>query len=183
MMEFITELLQYMSDNSAELIALTVEHIVMVLQAMGLALLVGVPLGILAAKVERLAPVILSLVNILQLIPSLAMLAILLIYFGLGNETVVIGLFFYSLLPIVRNTYVGIKEVDPGVSEAGIGIGMTPFQLLAKVQFPLSIPFLMAGYAWPLSLPLRSQRLPRISVVVVSVKRLSVGLMDKMIFA
>ncbi|GEM01276.1 osmoprotectant transport system permease protein [Halolactibacillus halophilus] len=144
-MEFITELLQYMSDNSAELIALTIEHIVMVLQAMGLALVIGVPLGILAAKVEKLAPVILSLVNVLQLIPSLAMLAILLIYFGLGNETVVIGLFFYSLLPIVRNTYVGIKEVDPGVSEAGKGIGMTPFQLLTKVQFPLSIPFLMAG--------------------------------------
>jgi len=129
----------------AIILALTIEHIVMVLQAMGLALLVGVPLGILAAKVEKVAPVILSLVNILQLIPSLAMLAILLIYFGLGNETVVIGLFFYSLLPIVRNTYVGIKEVDPGVSEAGKGIGMTPLQLLAKVQFPLSIPFLMAG--------------------------------------
>ncbi|MBM7540055.1 ABC transporter permease [Amphibacillus cookii] len=144
-MEFIIELGRYMADHSSELVSLTIEHIFMVLYAIGLALIVGVPLGILAAKVEKLAPLILSLVNILQLIPSIAMLAILLLYFGLGTQTVVIGLFFYSLLPIVRNTYVGVKEVDASVTEAGKGIGMTPLQLLVKIQFPLSIPFLMAG--------------------------------------
>ncbi|CQR47094.1 Glycine betaine/carnitine/choline transport system permease protein OpuCD [Paraliobacillus sp. PM-2] len=144
-MNFLTELGQYMVDNSSTMMALGIEHILMVLYAIGLSLLVGIPLGIIAAKFEKLAPVILSLTNILQLIPSLAMLAILLIYLGLGFQTMVIGLFFYSLLPIVRNTYVGLKEVDPGVLEAGTGIGMTPIQLLAKVQFPLSIPFLMAG--------------------------------------
>ena len=73
------------------------------------------------------------------------MLAILMIYLGLGFKTLVIGLFFYSLLPIVQKTYVGIKEVDESVLEAGKGVGMTPFQLLRKVQFPLSIPFIMAG--------------------------------------
>ncbi|MFT8322746.1 MAG: ABC transporter permease [Bacillus sp. (in: firmicutes)] len=144
-MDFLKGLGQYMVENSSTLMSLGMEHILMVLYGIGLSLLVGIPLGILAAKFEKLAPIILSLTNILQLIPSLAMLAILLLYLGLGFQTMVVGLFFYSLLPIVRNTYVGLKEVDEGILEAGTGIGMTAFQLLAKVQFPLSIPFLMAG--------------------------------------
>lgn len=144
-MDFLRELGRYMIDNFDTLLTLGVDHVTMVLYGIGLALLVGIPLGIVAAKFDKAAPVILSLTNILQIIPSLAMLAILLLYFGLGNQTMVFALFFYSLLPIVRNTYVGIKEVDPGITEAGKGIGMSPLQLLAKVQFPLSIPFLMAG--------------------------------------
>lgn len=144
-MEFIIELAQYMAENSSELLSLTGTHIIMVVYGILLALLVGIPLGIIAARFEKLAPIILSVTNILQLIPSLAMLAILMLYFGLGFNTLVIGLFFYSLLPIVRNTYVGIKEIDESIIEAGTGVGMTPFQLLMKVQFPLSIPILMAG--------------------------------------
>jgi len=139
------ELGQYMTENSGELLSLTIEHIIMVVYGILLALLVGIPLGILAAKYEKLAPVINSLTNILQLIPSIAMLAILMLYLGLGSETMVVGLFLYSLMPIVRNTYVGIKEVDPSIMEAGTGSGMTGFQLLSKIQFPLSLPFLMAG--------------------------------------
>lgn len=144
-MEFISELATYMLDNKMELLSLTGTHVLMIVYGIGLALLAGIPLGIIAAKFEKIAPIILSLTQILQLIPSLAMLAILMIYLGLGFKTLVIGLFFYSLLPIVRNTYVGIKEVDESVLEAGKGVGMTPFQLLRKVQFPLSIPFIMAG--------------------------------------
>nr|WP_209300554.1 ABC transporter permease [Lentibacillus salicampi] len=144
-MDFITGLTQYMIENRSELLALTIEHIVMVAYGMALALLVGIPLGIIAARYQKLAPIIISATNILQLIPSLAMLAILTLYMGLGFQTMVIGLFFYSLMPIVRNTYVGIKEVDDSVIEAGRGSGMTPLQLLGKIQFPLSIPFLMAG--------------------------------------
>ncbi|MFA1821695.1 ABC transporter permease [Virgibacillus oceani] len=144
-MDFITELAAYMANNSNELLALTVEHILMVAYGIALALVVGIPLGILAARFQRLAPIIISITNVIQLVPSLAMLAILMLYFGFGFKTIVIGLFLYSLLPIVKNTYVGIKEVDDGITEAGIGIGMTPLQLLAKIQFPLSIPYLMAG--------------------------------------
>ncbi|MUV37818.1 Osmoprotectant import permease protein OsmW [Lentibacillus sp. JNUCC-1] len=144
-MEFITKLGQYMLDNQAELLAMTGTHILLVIYGIALALVVGVPLGIVAAKFEKTAPFILSLTNILQLIPSLAMLAILMLYLGLGFQTMVVGLFFYSLLPIVRNTYVGIKGVDESITEAGTGIGMTSMQLLGKVQLPLSFPFLMAG--------------------------------------
>lgn len=144
-MNFLTSLSQYMMENSSELLSLTLEHLLMVAYGIGLALLVGIPLGILATKYERLAPIILSATSVLQLIPSLAMLAILMLYLGLGFQTMVICLFFYSLMPIVRNTYVGIKEIKDSIIEAGIGSGMTSFQLLTKVQFPLSIPFLMAG--------------------------------------
>ncbi|MBM7570497.1 ABC transporter permease [Aquibacillus albus] len=144
-MEFIIELSTYMGENWGYLLELTVEHILMVLYGIVLAVIVGVPLGIICARSEKLAPIILSIANIIQIIPSLALLAILMLYFGLGFETVVVGLFLYSLLPIIRNTYVGVKEVDPHVLEAGKGIGMTPLQLLAKIQIPLSLPFMMAG--------------------------------------
>jgi osmoprotectant transport system permease protein len=147
-MEFfdqIVDLLIYMGNNWDHLLELTFEHILMVVYGMLMAIVVGVPLGILCAKNERLAPVILSVANIIQIIPSLALLAILMLYFGLGFTTVVVGLFFYSLLPIIRNTYVGLKEVDEHVLEAGTGVGMTPMQLLTKIQLPLSLPFIMAG--------------------------------------
>ena len=144
-MNFLMELGQYMAENSGELLTMTVDHIVMVAYGIGLALVVGIPLGILAARYERLAPVINSLTSILQLVPSIAMLAILMLYLGLGFQTMVGGLFLYSLMPIVRNTYVGIKEVEASIIEAGRGSGMTVFQLLTKIQLPLSLPFLMAG--------------------------------------
>ncbi|KAB8126215.1 ABC transporter permease [Gracilibacillus oryzae] len=144
-MGFLQELSQYMVENSSLLLELTIQHILMVGYGIALALVIGIPLGIIAARYEWLAPFIISLTNILQLVPSLAMLAILMLYFGLGFETMVIGLFLYSLMPIVRNTYVGIREVDASIMEAGKGSGMTPLQLLAKVQLPLSIPFLLAG--------------------------------------
>src|SRR5699024_5365600 len=144
-MNFINEIITYMGENADELLAFTIEHILMVLYGLGLALLIGIPLGILAAKVEKLAPIIISVTNVIQLITSIALLAILMLYFGFGFKTVVMGLFLYSLLPIVKNTYVGIKEVDASIVEAGIGNGMTSLQLLTKIQFPLSIPFLMAG--------------------------------------
>ena len=144
-MDFVTELGKYMVDNFDVLLELSIEHILMVAYGIGLALLVGIPLGIIAAKYKKLAPIIISLTSFFQLVPSLAMLAILMLYFGFGFKTIVIGLFLYSLLPIVKNTYVGIKEVDESIVEAGVGNGMSPLQLLMKVQFPLSLPFVMAG--------------------------------------
>lgn len=144
-MEFLTELMQYVVENQSEMLSLTIEHILLVVYGVALAFVVGVPLAILAVKVERLAPVILSAANVLQNVPSLAMLAILMLYFGLGNTAVIIGLFFYSLLPIIRNTYVGLQEVDGNLLDAGKGVGMSSFQLFTKVQIPLSLPFLVAG--------------------------------------
>src|SRR5699024_12402629 len=89
--------------------------------------------------------IIITLANLIQVIPSLALLAILMLIFGLGFNTVVIGLFLYSLLPIIRNTAVGLKEVEQESIEAGHGMGMTSLQLLMRVKFLLSFPFIFAG--------------------------------------
>jgi osmoprotectant transport system permease protein len=147
-MEFFNQIVDifiYMGNNWEHLLELSFEHILMVGYGILMAIVVGVPLGIVCAKNEKLAPIILSAANVIQIIPSLALLAILMLYFGLGFTTVVIGLFLYSLLPIIRNTYVGLKEVDEHVLEAGTGVGMTSIQLLTKIQLPLSLPFMMAG--------------------------------------
>lgn len=139
------QLYQYVQDNAGHLLTLTLEHILMVLCGLGLALLVGIPLGIISARNEKLASIILAVANIIQVLPSLALLALLMIMLGLGFKTIVVGLFLYSLLPIIRNTYVGLKQVDKGIVEAGRGVGMSSLQLLFKVQLPMSLPFLMAG--------------------------------------
>ena len=102
-------------------------------------------LGIISSKNERLASIILAVANLIQVFPSLALLTVLMLFFGLGFNTVVIGLVLYSLLPIIRNTYVGLKEVDSSITQAGKGVGMGTIQLLFKVQLPLSLPFLLAG--------------------------------------
>ncbi|WP_217560500.1 ABC transporter permease [Paenibacillus sp. GbtcB18] len=136
---------QYMSENWLDLLGLTYDHIVMVLLAILMALIVGVPLGILAARYRRLGSVILTAANIIQVFPSLALLVLLMIVFGLGFKTVVIGLFLYSLMPIIRNTFVGLTQVNPAITEAGRGVGMSQLQLMWKVQLPLSLPFIATG--------------------------------------
>lgn len=138
-------LVKYMGENWNYLLGLTFQHIVMVVVGILFALVIGVPLGILCAKYEKVAPFILAIANILQIIPSLALLAIMMLIFGLGFTSVVVSLILYSLLPIIRNTYVGLKEVKAEYIEAGKGVGMTSLQLLTKVQLPLSFSFVMAG--------------------------------------
>lgn len=144
-MEGLLDFITYFFSNWSHLLELTIEHIIMVLTGLGLSLIVGIPLGVISAKNERLGKVIITIASFIQVFPSIALLGILMIVLGLGFKTVVIGLFLYSLLPIIRNTYTGLKEVDPSISEAGQGVGMTSMQLLMKVQLPLAVPFLLAG--------------------------------------
>ncbi|WP_068777572.1 ABC transporter permease [Paenibacillus sp. FJAT-26967] len=136
---------EYIGENWVDLLGLTYDHIVMVALGILMALVVGVPLGVLAARNRRLGSVILTSANVVQVFPSLALLVLLMIVFGLGFTTVVVGLFLYSLMPIIRNTYVGLTQVNPAISEAGRGVGMSPLQLLLKVQLPLSLPFIATG--------------------------------------
>ncbi|TLS49878.1 ABC transporter permease [Paenibacillus antri] len=136
---------EYVAKHGDTILSMTIDHIAMVASGLGLALLVGIPLGMVCARRERLGRWILGAANVIQVFPSLALLALLMIVLGLGFKTVVVGLFLYSLLPIIRNTSVGLKQVDKVVVEAGRGIGMNAWQLLWKVQFPLSLPFLLAG--------------------------------------
>ncbi|WP_191556770.1 ABC transporter permease [Metabacillus idriensis] len=144
-MTFLKELFTYMGENMDLVLLYTGQHLLMVIIGVSLALIAGTLLGIVCSRYKKLAPVILSVANIIQIVPSLALLALLMQYFGLGFYTVVIGLFLYSLLPIIRHTYVGLEQVDSSLTEAGHGIGMTYMQLLTKVQLPLAMPFIMAG--------------------------------------
>jgi len=136
---------RYIGENWADLLVLTYQHIVMVALGLALALVVGIPLGVLSTRGRKTAGTILTLANVLQVFPSLAMLVLLMIVFGLGSTTVIIGLFLYSLLPVIRNTYVGLTQVEGTLIQAGRGVGMSRLQLMAQVQVPLALPFIVTG--------------------------------------
>lgn len=120
-------------------------HIQLVFFSMIMAIVIAVLLGILITRVKPLAPYVLGGTGIMQTIPSLAVLGFMIPIFGIGVKTGIAALFLYSLLPIVRNTYTGINDVDSATREAAKGMGMTSMQILFKVELPLSIPIIMAG--------------------------------------
>jgi osmoprotectant transport system permease protein len=127
---------------------LTGEHIVLVAVSSGVAILIGVSLGIAGTRRATLRKISVSIASVLQTIPSLALFGFLLpipLIGGIGKHTAIISLILYSLLPILRNTIVGITTVDAPVREAAIAMGMTDFQLLRMVELPLAAPAILAG--------------------------------------
>ena len=125
--------------------SLICEHLFIVLAASLLSIAIGLPLGIWAYVSKTARPVILRAVDLLQTIPSLALLGIIMVFLDPGKLTVIIGITLYSLLPIVRNTCLGLQEVDPGVKEAARGMGMSkPYRVL-MVEFPLAFPTVFTG--------------------------------------
>ena len=126
-------------------INLVLEHLFIVLAASILSVCVGLPLGIWAYVSPKARAVILRVVDLLQTVPSLALLGIIMVFLGAGKITVIIGITLYSLLPIVRNTCLGLQEVTPGVKEAARGMGMSkPYRVL-MVEFPLAFPTVFTG--------------------------------------
>jgi osmoprotectant transport system permease protein len=129
-----------------EIVIRTGEHFVLTGLSVMTATLLGIPLGVFAYRVPRLRHGLIGVVNVFQTIPSLAMLAILLVVMGkIGIAPALLALVLYALLPIVRNTMTGLSEISPAINEAGIGIGMTRWQLLFRVQLPLALPVIMSG--------------------------------------
>lgn len=128
-----------------DLIQALLQHIQLVFISMLIAIIIGVPLGILITRVKPLEAPILGTSSILQTIPSLALLGLMIPLFGIGIRTAVAALFLYSLLPIIRNTFTGIKDVDKPTLEAARGMGMTDLQILFKVELPLALSVMMAG--------------------------------------
>jgi osmoprotectant transport system permease protein len=120
-------------------------HLVMTGTAEVLACLLAVPLGISASRRPRLATVGLGAAGVLQTIPSIALLAFVLPFFGIGAKSAIVALFLYALLPILRNTITGLRGVDPQLTEVGLGLGMTARQLLWQVELPLATPVILAG--------------------------------------
>jgi ABC-type proline/glycine betaine transport system permease subunit len=125
---------------------LLLEHLGLVFGSLALAVLVGIPLGLLAAKYSWLAQPVLASTGLLQTIPSLALLAFLIPFTGtIGAWPALIALFLYALLQITRNTYTGVMEVPRGLVQAGTALGLTPQTVLRKVEMPLAMPVILAG--------------------------------------
>jgi osmoprotectant transport system permease protein len=144
----VTGLLAFLAERRAELLALTGQHVVLVLVSTVLAVLIGLPLGIAMTRSEHLARVLLGLAGLAQTIPSLALFGFLIplpFVGGIGARTAIVALVLYALLPILRNTYTGIRQVDPAVLEAATGMGMTAGQRLRLVELPLALPVILAG--------------------------------------
>lgn len=137
--------IDYFNKNQTLLWELLVNHVIVVLDSVWLALLVGVPLGILATYNDRLGSVLLWTAGMLMTIPSVALFGLLIPLVGIGEIPVVIALVLYAQLPIIRNTYLGLTQVDDATIEAGRGMGMTKTQRLWRLQLPQAIPVIMAG--------------------------------------
>ncbi len=148
-------LLEFLLHNRREVTQLALEHLFLVAVSTGIAILIGVPLGILLTRKPALSKPVMGIANMLQTVPSLALFGFFIplnIYLfhvrvigGIGARTAIAALVLYALLPIIRNTFTGISNVDPSIREAGRGMGMTDGQLLFQVELPLALGVILAG--------------------------------------
>jgi osmoprotectant transport system permease protein len=139
---------QFFVTHHAEILATTLEHLTLVMVAMVIAIAIALPLGILITQRKRLRGVALGVASVFQTIPSLALFGFLIpIPFigGIGKRTAIVALVLYALLPILRNTYVGLTGIDPAVLEAAEAMGMTPRQVMWRVRLPLARTVILAG--------------------------------------
>ena len=139
------QLISYYQTNSGYLFELFINHFLMSVYGVLFASIIGIPLGIIIARFGKLSGVIITLANIIQTVPVIAMLAMLMLVIGLGINTVIFTVFLYALLPIIKNTYTGIKEVDINIKDAGKGMGMTRNQVLRMIELPLSLSVIIGG--------------------------------------
>ncbi len=144
------QVFDYITNNASKCIELTLEHILIVGIACGLAILIGVPIGIAITRNKSLADKVLNTANIFMTTPSIALFGIMIPIFatfghGLGKVPAITALVLYSQLPIIRNTYVAIKNVPPELVDAGRGLGMTSWQRLREIEIPLAVPVIIAG--------------------------------------
>lgn len=138
-------MVEFFQLNGPGLIDKLIEHFTVSMAALFLGVLVAVPLGIIIVRNKRVAQIVVSICSILQTIPSLALLAIMVPLFGVGKTPAILALFVYSLLPILRNTYLGMMSVDKNLLDAAKGMGMTPTQVILRVQLPLALQVIMSG--------------------------------------
>ncbi|WML53054.1 glycine betaine ABC transporter substrate-binding protein [Neobacillus sp. PS3-12] len=135
----------YLTANYNQILSLLGQHLYLSVFAVLIAIILGVPLGILISKEPKLSKPIIGVTNVIQAIPSLALLGFLIPFIGIGSTPAIVMVFLYSLLPIVKNTYTGLTNIDPEILEAAKGIGLTKSQTMKKVQLPLAFPMIMAG--------------------------------------
>lgn len=139
---------EFFVGHRAEILEATLAHLTLVVVSMVIAILIGVPLGMILVRRKRLRAIALGFASVMQTIPSLALFGFLIplpFLGGIGTRTAVIALVLYALLPILRNTVVGLTNLDPAVLEAAEAMGMTEPQILLKVRFPLGLSVILAG--------------------------------------
>jgi len=137
--------IEVIAERRAALLTQTAQHLFLTFSAVVLAVTIGVSLGILLTRFHRLSMPVLGTASVVQTVPSLALLALMIPLLGTGVIPAIVALFLYAVLPILRNTYTAIDEVDPAVIEVGRGMGMTNWQILTTIEIPLCIPVVMAG--------------------------------------
>ncbi|MEO1769539.1 MULTISPECIES: ABC transporter permease [Enterococcus] len=136
---------QFINEYGGQILTKSAEHIYISAFALILGILFAVPLGILLTRLPKIANVIIGIASVLQTVPSLALLALMIPFFGVGKIPAIIALFIYSLLPILRNTYIGMKNVDSNYRDVAKGMGMTNLQSIVSVELPIATPTIMAG--------------------------------------
>ncbi len=140
--------MEFLNRYGEEILQRSGQHLFLVFTAIAIAVLIGIPLGILITRKPALSRPVLGFANAIQTMPSLAIFGFLIpvpFIGGIGARTAIVALILYSLLPIIRNTYLGIMGVDPAIREAGLGMGMTDRQLLMQVEIPLALGVILGG--------------------------------------
>ena len=144
-MNTLQQLLYYYRENAGYVFEQFTRHFLISIYSVLFAAIVAIPLGFWIARHKKLADWIIGAANVIQTIPSLALLSILMLGLGLGSDTVIATVFLYSLLPIIKNTYTGVRNVDAALLDTGKGMGMTRMQLTYLVELPLCLSVIMAG--------------------------------------
>lgn len=135
----------FLLEHGQELVVKTGEHIAISAISLLLGVIVAVPLGILLTRTPKISGFIIGLASLLQTIPSLALLALMVPLLGVGKLPAIVALFIYSLLPILRNTFIGMDSVNADLKDAAKGMGMTNLQSIVMVEVPAALPIIMAG--------------------------------------
>lgn len=144
-MNTLEQLFYYYRENGFYVLEQFSRHFLISIYGVLFAAILAIPLGFWIARHKKLAEWVIGVSNVLQTIPALAMLSILMLGLGLGAQTVIMSVFLYSLLPILKNTYTGVRNVDDALLDTGKGMGMTRSQLTFMIELPLSLSVIMAG--------------------------------------
>ncbi|GEK29463.1 ABC transporter permease [Furfurilactobacillus siliginis] len=138
-------MITFLQNYGGQLLFKTWQHLYISGIALFLGVLVAVPLGVVLTRFKKAAGIVIGLASVLQTVPAMALLALMIPLFGIGAKPAIIALFIYSLLPILRNTYLGLADVDPSVLDAAKGMGMSQLESIRMVELPLAAPVIMAG--------------------------------------
>lgn len=138
-------MVNFLSQYGMQILVKTWEQVYISFFAIALGIAIAVPLGVVLTRFPKVAKIIIAIASMLQTIPSLALLALMIPLFGIGKIPAIVALFIYSLLPILRNTYIGMNNVNLTLKDCAKGMGMKPIQSIFQVELPLATPIIMAG--------------------------------------